>query len=329
MAFWRSEDSANPDREVLEAIRPALVTIPGSMLLAASSPYSRRGALWEAHRRHYAKDGPAVVWQADTRTMNPTVAQRVVDEALERDPTVAGSEWLAEFRSDLETYVDRVAVEACIELGVRERGRVSGVRYFGFCDPSGGRQDAMTLAVAHREGEEVVLDCLRSRSAPFDPAGVVAEQAGVLRSYGVTEVAGDRYAGSWPEAEFRKHGISYVPADRPKSDLYRDLLPVINSRRVVLLDDARVVNQLVGLERRVGRGGRDSIDHPVGSSDDLANAVAGAVGLCLAPVGVGPQVAFARVVVGGHGRGAETAAQRRDRFWQSEGMARHLRAPLR
>ena len=47
IAFWRSEDSANPDTEVLDAIRPAMATIPNSMLLLASSPYARRGAMWK------------------------------------------------------------------------------------------------------------------------------------------------------------------------------------------------------------------------------------------------------------------------------------------
>ncbi len=64
-------------------------------------------------------------------------------------------------------------------------------------------------------------------------------------------------------------------AARPKSELYVDLLPLINSRRIELLDDARLLNQLCALERRTARGHRDSIDHPPGAHDDLINAVAG------------------------------------------------------
>jgi hypothetical protein len=113
IAFWKVEDSSSPDREVLAAVRPSMATVPGSMMLCASSPYSRRGALWDAHRRYYAKDGPILIWQSDTRTMNPTVSRRVIDDATERDAAVAASEWKAEFRSDLETYISREAVEAC------------------------------------------------------------------------------------------------------------------------------------------------------------------------------------------------------------------------
>jgi hypothetical protein len=52
---------------------------------------------------------------------------------------------------------------------------------------------------------------------------------------------------------------------------------LLNSGRVELLDHKRLVAQLCGLERRTARGGRDSIDHPPGAHDDIANAVAGAI----------------------------------------------------
>ena len=39
--------------------------------------------------------------------------------------------------------------------------------------------------------------------------------------------------------------------------------------------------QLVGLERKVARGGKDSIDHGPGAHDDVANVVCGALVLAL------------------------------------------------
>jgi len=47
LAFWPSEDSSNPDVETITALRPAMSTIPNPLLLAISSPYSRRGILWQ------------------------------------------------------------------------------------------------------------------------------------------------------------------------------------------------------------------------------------------------------------------------------------------
>jgi hypothetical protein len=278
MAFWPTDDSAQPDYEILDALRPGMATIPNAMLLCASSPYARRGALWDAHRRHFGKDGdPTLVWQAPTRTMNPTVPQRVIDEATERDSASAAAEYGAQFRSDVESFVNREAVEACVSVGVRERAPMSRVTYSAFVDPSGGSADSMTLAIGHRQDDIVVVDALRERRPPFSPEDAVIEFAALLKSYRITRVQGDRYAGEWPIDRFREHGITYETAAKQKSDLYRDLLPAINSRMVDLLDDARLFAQIVGLERRTARGGRDSIDHAPGAHDDLANAVAGVV----------------------------------------------------
>jgi hypothetical protein len=278
IAFWRNEESANPDREILDALRPAMATIEGAVLLCASSPYARRGVLWQAYRRYWGQDDARVlVWKADTRTMNPTVAERVVAEAMERDPAAAAAEYAAEFRTDVETFAAREAIEACTVAGRFELPPVRGLRYHAFVDPSGGSADAMTMAIAHTEGAVAVLDALREVRPPFSPERVVAEFSALMRRYRIDRAAGDRYAGEWPREQFAKQGIRYEPGARAKSELYRDLLPLLNSRRLELLDVPLLASQLAGLERRVGRGGRDSIDHPPGGHDDLINAAAGAL----------------------------------------------------
>jgi hypothetical protein len=282
LAFWRSDDSANPDAEIISAIRPAMATIPNAMLLCASSPYAQRGALFDAFKRHYGKaDDAVLVWKAPTRVMNPTVPQRVVDEAMARDPARYTAEYLAEFRADVETFVAREVVEACVVDGRFELPRLDGIRYFAFTDPSGGSSDSMTLAIAHLQGDRVVLDALRERRPPFSPDDAVKEFAAALKSYGVSTVIGDRYAAEWPRERFKVHGIEYRVADKTKSDLYRDLLPVLNSGRLELLDHSRLVGQLCSLERRTARGGKDSIDHPPGSFDDVANSMAGVSNVAL------------------------------------------------
>ena len=56
LAFWHTEGSANPDTEILNALRPAMATVPGALLVAISSPYARRGELWKAYHAHYGPD---------------------------------------------------------------------------------------------------------------------------------------------------------------------------------------------------------------------------------------------------------------------------------
>jgi len=277
LAFWRNDESANPDSEIIGAIRPAMATVPGAMMLCASSPYARRGALWDAFRRHFGKAGPVLVWKADTRTMNPTVPQSIIDEATEADPASAAAEYGAEFRTDVETFVAREVVDAAVVPGRYELPPASDVSHYAFCDPSGGSADSMTLAIAHRDRETKrgVLDAVRERRPPFSPDDVVKDFASLLESYGIRSVHGDRYAGEWPRERFRVHGIEYLVSEKPKSDIYRDLLPILNSGQAELLDLPRLSAQLCNLERRTARGGRDSIDHPPGAHDDIANAAAG------------------------------------------------------
>jgi hypothetical protein len=204
--------------------------------------------------------------------MNPTVPEPVVNRAIERDPASAAAEYIAEFRSDIDSFIPREVVDAVVSPGVFERAPLQSARYIAFVDPSGGSADAMTMAIAHREGKVAVLDAVREVKPPFSPEQVVADFAELLRRYRITRVQGDRFAGEWPREVFRNYGITYEASAKPKSDLYRDLLPRLNSGEVDLLDNSRLVAQLVGLERRTARGGRDII-----GSDDLCNAVAGAL----------------------------------------------------
>lgn len=279
IAFWRTDDSANPDYEILAAVRPGLASIPGAMLICASSPYAKRGELYNAFRKWWGKDGTPLVWKGTTRDMNPLIRQSVIDNALEQDRPRASAEYLAEFRNDIEAFVAREIVEACVSLGVRERARLSDIKYRAFVDPSGGSNDAFTLAISHPEEGRSVLDAIRERKPPFSPEGVVAEYANFLKSYDITEVTGDRYAGEFPRELFRKHGISYRVADLTRSRLYAEMLPQLNAGTADLLDNDTMVSQISNLERRVARGGRESIDHGPAGHDDVANAVAGALWL--------------------------------------------------
>ena len=45
MAFWPTEDAAAPDYGIINALKPGMATVPNAVLLCASSPYAKRGAL--------------------------------------------------------------------------------------------------------------------------------------------------------------------------------------------------------------------------------------------------------------------------------------------
>jgi hypothetical protein len=132
---------------------------------------------------------------------------------------------------------------------------------------------------AAREHDRAVIDLVREVRPPFSPEEVVAEFAETIRRYGCRTVMGDHYAGLWPRERFAKHGIGYVVCEESKSDLYQRLLPLINSRRVELLDHRALRTQLARLERKTSRLGKDTISHPPNEHDDVANSCAGAARL--------------------------------------------------
>ncbi len=325
IAFWRSEDSAQPDYEILNAIRPAMATLDGK-LIALSSPYSRRGELWNNYRRHHGKEGPILVAQAPSRTMNPTLPARVVRQAKERDPAAAAAEYDAQFRTDIEAFLPRETVEAAARLDRLELPTVAGITYSAFVDPAGGGADEFCIAIGHREDERLIVDVVRARKGT--PADIVAEYAKLLKDYGVTRCQSDKYAGTWPADEFKRHGITVEQSAKPKSELYRDALAVFNSGQVELPPEERLITQFASLERRTARGGRDSIDHAPGGHDDRANVVAGLMQSSKArnefvfSCGGGPSEPF---IIGNgsparRGLAPESVSERLTHFGQSSGL---------
>lgn len=79
----------------------------------------------------------------------------------------------------------------------------------------------MTLAIGHREAGITVVDCVREIPAPFDPESGTEEFSNVIKSYYLSRVTGDRYAGQWCAQAFQKRGITYNPSETPKSGLSR------------------------------------------------------------------------------------------------------------
>lgn len=282
IAFWASEDAADPDVEILTALRAAMATVPEALLLCISSPYARRGEPWRIFRKYFGhSDAAVLVVQAPTPALNPTIPQADIDRAFLEDPVRAASEWHAEFRGDVETFITRVALDAAVVPGRLELPPRQGVGYVAFLDPAGSgsvNADSFTAAIAHRGSDQrVIVDAIFERRPPFSPEATVAEIAGWLRRYEITTAISDRYAAEWPVEQFRKYGITVVASEKTKSELYREFLPMLNSGQVELLDHPRMVAQFAQLERRVARGGKDSIDHAPGAHDDVANAVAGVV----------------------------------------------------
>src|SRR6266567_3678365 len=91
--------------------------------IAISTPYSRRGALWEAFRRNYGNDGDpdVLVLRGTSRDFHPDLSQEDIDRELAADPERNAAEYLAEFRIDVEGFLNLEMMQACVDRDVKER----------------------------------------------------------------------------------------------------------------------------------------------------------------------------------------------------------------
>ena len=281
VSYWRGETSVSPDVEVLRAIRPGMMTLSEAMLIGITTAYRRTGLAYDKWAKHFGRDDKILVIHAESRQLNPSLSQAEIDDALADDAVAARADYFSVWRDDLSTYVPRDLIEHAVDRGVVVRSPDACHRYTSFVDVSSGLGDSFAMAIVHREGDLVVLDCLVEVPAPFDTAMATCQVAMTLRSYGLHDVMGDDYAKGWVIREFQRHGIQFKP--RPtgmdRSALYLEVLPAFSAGRVHLLDSPKLVSQFCALERRVMPGGRDRVDHPnrAGHHDDLANATAGAI----------------------------------------------------
>jgi hypothetical protein len=276
LAFFRTSDGNPVDTEMLRAVRPTLATTGGKLIIL-SSPYGQSGALWDLYRQHYAREhSDTLVWVASAPAMHPGLRADYLQRMQQDDPEAYRSEVLGEFRAGLSTLFDAEALDA-----VRGDWHVlppaPAVTYYAFADCSGGKTDAAALAIAHVQDGQAIVDLCRRWPAPHNPETVIGEAAALAQSYRCHAVTADRYAAEFQRAAWERAGLRFEACDQDRSGLYLCLLPMVLSTAVRVPDDAVVLRELRGLERKRGFGGRDRVDHRPGAHDDAAVALAGAV----------------------------------------------------
>jgi hypothetical protein len=263
-----------------EKLRSFYLLLP---LMLHASP-RRDSAPSGGRKRHYGPLGDPLVMvvQADSRALNPSLRQSVVDRAYATDPVGADSEYGGRFRQPTTAYLERSLVEAAVFKGLTRKGPLPGVRYYAHVDVAGGSgTDSFAMAIGHKQinarREIVCFDALFEVRPKFNPDEVVAQCAEQLRVYGITSAYSDNYAAQWPVTAFARYGVAVMSCPLTASELYLHSLPAWTASRVQMLDNDRAVDQLAGLKRKVGQGGRETVEHPRGAHDDLANVCAGVI----------------------------------------------------
>jgi hypothetical protein len=280
VAYWRSTESAVPDQEIYTAVEGGMLSIPTAMMIGISSPYKRSGLPYQKWAQHYGKnDDDVLVIRAPSRTLNPTLPQRIIDRRLAEDPEAGSAEYLAEWRDDISGFLDEALVQSCIDTGITIRPPKPEVDYSLALDQSGGRGDAAAAAVGHVEDGQIIIDCLYHRASPFQPSEMLAELGELAKRYRVTRVRIDKYGEPLITDGLDKVGLLSEVWEKNQSDVYLQSVQHFANGSVRLTDDRQLVFQLTSLQRRTAASGKSSVTHPVGQHDDLAAAVCSLVAM--------------------------------------------------
>jgi hypothetical protein len=247
--------------------------------------------LYDAHKAHYGRGdlivgtGPdgeeataerPLVWQAPTRVMHPndTHLTARVTAAYVADPQSAAAEYGAQFRTVLEGFLARALIEAAVAPGVEVLPYDPRYTHHAAFDPASGTgADSAALAIARYRDDLSELVYLREWRPEFVARDVIHEAAGVILSYGLSMVHGDKWAKGLIADAFAAKGVTYRYTEQTTSQFYQELPVLLTSRAVRLLDSERLVRQMASLRRKLGSQGQDTIAHPGKAHDDLATAV--------------------------------------------------------
>jgi len=304
VAFFPLEGASDSDAEIQTSIRRGMIAFPSTRLVKISTPYMKSGILYDDFKDHFGQPSPDILcWRAPSILMNPSLNEGRLERERRLDPQRFSREYEAEFAEDLETFLPSAWVEASTVKGRHELPPIPGTNYVGAVDPSGGGADSFTLSIVHatKQGEvtRVIQDVARGwkkvRSQTVDLEGAVNDIAATLKTYGLQEVHGDRYAAQWVVQAFQRAGVSYRETEE-KSKAYLECEPLFAQGRIEILDHPQLARELRLLERRPRSGGKTIIDHPGGGHDDHANALALAVSLAVsgsewvAPIAVGSRL---------------------------------------
>lgn len=264
--------------ELMRALRPAMASMPRALIAIITTVYSSQGPAYEL-LREWGTDIPAqIVVKGTTRDFNPTISELFIERELKKDPQGASAEYLSIPRTDIARLFDAALLDAVTRSEPRELPRVGHIRgakvhYFAGLDVSGGRGDAASASISHAEGERVVTDAVRRWPAPHDPVVVAGEVAAFLSEYGLKTARADQYAAEFATSVYREAGVTLQPSELSRTELYLYALPLFTTGRIEIPDDPMLRQELLALERRTARSGKDSIDHPPHGHDDVANAM--------------------------------------------------------
>jgi len=280
---WFMREGPKMDQEIFRALRPRMSQFRGAKFLAISTPSSKQGLLYDLFEEGMDRDRPTpgrLTVHGETILINPTVDPDFLASEKRRDIDNYSREFQAEFAESVSTFFPSDKLLECFRLpgDVKYENRY---RYYGAIDQSGlSGRDRFAFAIAHRVGDEIVLDVLRDWSTKSG-ATIIAEIKEICKTYNVPSVAVDRYAGGWVREAFERQGLEVTVRDL-LPPIYINLKSLIISGSVLLPDNRGLREGLLRTNAFYGRSNQLSIGHERSSEGHGDESDASATAIWLA-----------------------------------------------
>lgn len=272
MAFFLDTTGNSSAEVVFDALSPTVATFGDkSRIVITTSVNAKAGLVYDLYSR--ATEGELEDWfcvRTTSRELNPKVSERIIKNALKRDPEAAAAEYLSEFREQTESFLNADAIEQCVDPGLSSKVE-PGKSYLMAIDPALMR-DNFAYAIGHSEGGLVVIDYIYRLTPPVNANAAEDLLKSLNERYRPTGILCDN-----PSTVQRLKGelpMVYTPFSRSqKLRIYSALKESINLGMLALPKDDDLIDELKALQIKGGV----SIAAPVSgriTHDDLADVVA-------------------------------------------------------
>lgn len=274
-AFFIDGQGNSSAEAVFQALSPTVAQFgdKGKIILT-TSVNSRSGLVYDLFSK--AEAGEVDDWhvtRVDTRSMNPKISEKVIQNALKRDSESAQAEYFSEFREPIEAFLPSEAIYRAVDQTLTDATPAKpGVIYMAAIDPA-TMGDRYGFIVAHIVEGIVMVDYVSLMKPPVDlqTAELLIHQ--LAEHYRPVAIRCDT-ASTALRLKSEIPALEYTPFSRPfKLKIYGSLKELLNAGRLVLPNHKPLIEELQALQIRNGVDISAPHAGPV-KHDDLADCLA-------------------------------------------------------
>lgn len=278
------DDAVEPDRAIVNSLRPALAPLSGApprRFVMITSAYITEGLAYETDRDHFAQSASDVlVVHGTTSAFNPNIDEKWLERERRRvGERVFAREYLGLWQDAiLDGWFGADIIDRCIDKGRGTLEPRPGVRYVAAVD-LGVRVDDAALAIAHQERHDdrvvTVIDGIWHWPAGSLPMGViVARSAKIIKQYRAQAFA-DQFHYDSVEQDYARNGVRLTEAPwtatggRSKTIRFNTVRAHMIDGRLRLPDDRDLIREFHNLAGRLRRSGSEELAARSGHDDRL------------------------------------------------------------